>query len=366
MSAAVPSLTVATVAGLSFHNRIARKAATAGAAPSCTAISVMNFNLLARCFTPAETAALMTFEQRVELNAQHIACVKPMLLVTEETDECYFDVLAAHGYAKAHAYKKGDSGEYTGVFFRQGSGLKRIASDVVRVDGSGKRTQFAIVMIVSFEQQMLGGFAPPYEFALIAQHAKAGRSDEMEDARIHDASHITTNLLPEFLRAHNASHLLDRVLWVGDFNAGPTSYGGAYPCRLMPWLLTGAADHVDASTNKFAEAQAVAPCPLRLVSAHFALSGAHPAFTTCKTREHHMIVQCIDYIVMSPTLGEVTGMLVEPAANPATELAPTFLPLPHKWGSDHVSVYVEIDIAKARAAAYAAEAAKKSAAATAA
>lgn len=361
---------------LPFHNKLFRAAASSyGAADvSPSAFSAMQFNLLANCFTPKHTSDVMTFQDRVALNLGHINAMKPSLLVLQEADADYFPPLEASGYRKVCAQKKDPSegnGEFTAVFTREGSGLDCKSLRVCKIDPTGRRSQFAFFMHFVFTQQLVGGFAPPYEFIAIAFHAKAGRSDELETERLRDADYMLRALLPEFALSVAAASaagtsgggdsterlqrlLAERVLWMGDFNSGPQTYGGKYPARMIPWLL--GEEMEESEKKKFdeiaASSGAVQPPVVKLVSAFKTSMGRHPLFTTCKHREGSVICQTIDYILMSPGLGKVTGCLGDPTDDPTNELMPTLLPCPNKWGSDHLSAYVEIDVQQAMVAEY--------------
>jgi hypothetical protein len=344
-AAAAAALKEATYAALPWHNTVKRLASSAfhGANEAATAtISVMQFNLLALCFehhTPD-----LTYQQRKSMNVAHIRTLQPTLLVTEETDADYFDEIEAQGlYSKVCAYKKEDSGEYTAVFIRNGSGLTCKKFEKEKIDPAGKRGQFCFFLHLAFAA---GGKS--VDFLAIAFHAKAGRGDELESTRMHDNAHILQALLPAFAAKADearAGELLGRVMWLGDFNAGPSTYGGKYPARVIPWLLGGEYEPEQKAKLEH-DGVSSASSPVAFVSAFADFFGRHPIFTTCKHREEKVICQCIDYILLSKSFGaKVTGALADPSQNPTEELMPTLLPKPKVWGSDHISQYVEISLA---------------------
>jgi hypothetical protein len=320
-----------TIPTLPFHNRIIRKPNLTTSASSI--VSIMNFNLLYGILAAKHTNDVMTFEDRRQLNSAHIKAVKPMILVTEETDKVYLDDFSQAGYELVVSFTKPERGERLCLFFHKESGLKSLKSEVKQVDPSGKRVQTALFSHIRFQAN---DKVPSTEFILIATHAKAGRTDEMEEFRVNDARHVMGHLLPEFAKAASKNdtdfaNLMQRVVYLGDMNAGPSTYGGKYPCKIIPWLLGENEGEGDKN-------------PIKLQSAFRELVGDHPLFTTCKLRDESVIVQTIDYVFVTPGFGECIGVLDNPTTDPVKDLAPHYLPFPKKWGSDHLSVYCEFDM----------------------
>lgn len=290
-------------------------------------LSVLQFNVLARGLE-RETAddrsiagRVMRFEHRKGLNLEHILNLQPTLCVLEEVDdldEFYGPALRAAGYDVVADRKSGGARDYTCVFFRAADlELRRH-----RVDRLGDgQSQFAVLCHFRSRRSRV-------DFVVIAQHAKAGRTEENETIRFTHAHRIVTESLPSFVHGDTAA-IGKRIVWAGDFNASPHSYGGRYPARVVPWLLGEERDPSHPG------------CPIAFRSAVKDATGAHPLFTTCKRRDGAMIVQTIDYVLFADGAARCVGHLPCPSADPERELAPLYLPN-ERWGSDHLSVYCEL------------------------
>lgn len=330
-----------TIPTLPFHNTVIRS--FEGPLKKKNVISVMNFNLLAECYSSEAVNQMMPFDtERRRLNSLHVQHIKPMILVVEEMDACYIEDFESFGYETVLATKKEGKGEHTGLFFLKEAQIKSLCAEVHKVDRKGEMGQFLIICHALCTLTNT-------EFVIICTHAKAGRTEEFENARVDHAKYTFEHILPEFLKRRSEAmkeekmmNLLKKVLYVGDFNAGPHSYGGKYPCKIIPWLL---GEKIIGAHDNNEDNDAFGQNPIRLVSAQKILNGnQHPLFTTCKERDGAVIVQTIDYVLMSEEFGTVVGGLETPSANPEKDLAPHYLPCPGKWGSDHLSVYVEIEM----------------------
>lgn len=290
-------------------------------------LSVMAFNVLARGLQRAPAGddpradRVMQFEHRKHPNLAHVLTLAPticVLLEVDDVDEFYGPPLRAAGYDVIAERKSGGARDFTCVFFRAADlDLRRHHTE--RLGDS--HSQF--VVFCHFRSRRT-----KHEFVVIAQHAKAGRTEDAESIRFAHAERIVTTLLPEFVKDH-AAPIGPRIVWAGDFNASPHSYGGRYPARVVPWLL-----HEEHEPSRPA-------CPIVFRSAVKDATGEHPLFTTCKRRDGAMIVQTIDYVLFADGAARCVGHLPCPSADPERELAPLFLPN-EAWGSDHLSVYCEL------------------------
>ncbi len=307
----------------------------------------MQLNVLARSLEPAavvpnDAVALQVtrFDHRKVLNLDHIVAMRPTICVLEEVDdpdEFYAPALRAAGYDVVADRKSGGARDSTCVFHRR----EEVELRGWRVYRFGEE-QSQFVLCCHFRDRRPQsssrkneGHAAPVEFIVVALHAKAGRSDADEAIRMEHAQRVVCEFLPDFTAACG-DRIGKRVLWVGDFNAGPHSYGGRYPARVVPWLLH------DAKASAPAQLEPSLPrCPIAFRSAVKEASGSHPLFTTCKLRHGAVIVQTIDYVLFADGACRCVGYLPCPSGDPATELAPLFLPN-QQWGSDHLSVYCEL------------------------
>ena len=88
--------------------------------------------------------------------------------------------------------------------------------------------------------------------------------------------------------------------------------------------------------------------PMPFTSAMVDATGSHPLLTTCKKtwRDGSLVAQTIDYVLFARGAARTTAYLPCPIADPA-ELAPLYLPAPGRWGSDHLSVFAEVELSAA-------------------
>lgn len=307
-----------------FHRRVVRQPADAIAN-----VAVLQFNVLARRLTPAPTvegdpaaAAVLEWDTRSQLNVDHVRAMAPHVCVMQEVDdpnEVYGPALAQDGYDFVAGQKAGGNADWTCVFYRKDA-LALARPHKYCGFGEGA-SQF--VLLCHFTELATGT-----HFVLVAQHAKAGRKDDMEQLRLAHAKRVVHEFLPAFIAESPDLAGSPRVVWAADMNAGPHTYGGKYPCAVIPWLLR--ADDKDATDR----------CPIALQSSDVALFGDHPPLTTCKLRDGAVIAQTIDFIMTTPDTIKVVGGLPCPVRS-GEELAPYYLPSA-VWGSDHLSAYAEL------------------------
>ena len=274
----------------------------------------------------------------------HIAALAPHICVLEEVgtpSEVYEPALAALGYSLVAAKKLTGQGDYTCVFYHHDR-VEKASDHVVFRFAEGSTvdpppSQF--VIMCHFIDKVTNS-----EFVVVAQHAKAGRTAANEAIRLEHAQRLLGEALPAYLartlrRPGADEAAAQRVLWVGDFNAGPHTYGGKWPAVVVPWVLgeavTGSSD---------SDAAAAPPLPLPPMVFESAMKqyfGEHPLFTTCKMRGGQLLCQCIDYVLFPRGAARVVGSLPCPSSDPERELGPLYLPS-LDWGSDHLSVYAEL------------------------
>lgn len=299
-------------------------------------LTIMQFNVLSDLLSPApvnasqEAIDAVDAAKRRELNLKHITTLQPDLVVLEEVpdpESFYAPELAKHGYECIADRKAGGQGDFTCVFFQRARISNASAHHVFRfAEGT---SQFALMC-------HLTDLLNDEEFVVVAQHAKAGRNDNSEEIRLRHAQRILTEALPPFLASTiQRQQLADagkdfgrHILWLGDFNAGPHTYEGKWPAKVVPWLL---GEH---------RASEVQP-PIEFASAMKAFFGEHPLFTTCKMRDGQLLSQCIDYVMFPRDAAVCIGALPCPTTKPESDLAPLYLPNT-TWGSDHLSVYIEL------------------------
>jgi endonuclease/exonuclease/phosphatase family metal-dependent hydrolase len=304
-----------------FHRTLQR------VSDAASSLSVMQLNTLSRKLQPDPVdgsdaaAAAMCYDHRMTRLLEHITALQPTVLVLQEVDDpavFFAPKLIDEGYDYVADRKSGGAQDHTCIFYKRAVQLCRPPT-TRRFTETG--SQF--VLMAHFRQSEGG-----VEFAVVAQHAKAGRTDEMEALRLEHAKMVVGLFVPEWLAGHEDT-IGGRLLWVGDFNAGPHTYGGKYPAAVLPWLLDGE------------------DRPLRWKSAVVDASGAHSHLTTCKARKGTVIAQTIDYILFIDGVCCCVAFLASPI--PQTEdvvtdvaaLAPLYLPNAD-WGSDHLSVYCEL------------------------
>ena len=158
------------------------------------------------------------------------------------------------------------------------------------------------------------------------------------------------------IRSFVAEHpqVRGRVVWVGDFNAGPHTYGGKYPCGCVPFLTSprDASGRLQIPPN----AEITIPLPVVgddaasvgeqwFVSSAVDALGAELPFTTFKYRDGALIEQTIDYILIQAGGAlRCTSVLAPP---PRELLLDGGLPSIGRWGSDHLALCAEIVFADA-------------------
>ena len=207
--------------------------------------------------------------------------------------------------------------------------MKLLSHDVQRTqnaDGTPS-SQFILHLRFDFHGEPL---------LVVAMHAKAGRYEPNESKRILH-SHQLFTYLTEFFNTEAGARFRDRVVWLGDFNAGPHSYNGQYPARWYTYITEGnRPDTPDRAPD--APKNAIGSHNFKWTSAMKVAQGSEPLLTTCKVRDGKLIAQCIDYIFFSEGLFKVTGYVPSPTPE---DLAPMYLPSP-VWASDHLAVYAEL------------------------
>ena len=320
--------------------------------PTPATLSVMQFNVLAHQLEPPPTVpsdpasvACVQFAERLPLNVAHVVRLCPAVVVLEEVDEveAYQSALAAVGYELLIAERKpvgadDDSSvprDATCVFVVKDVVRVVKAPEVCRFDPS--RSQFCILVHLAL-------VATGTEFVLVAAHAKAGRKMNLEAVRLGDAKEIVSKYLPAYCGVKTARECAGgRIVWATDFNAGPHTYGGKYPSLVVPWMLGATAPPPEQPSEVPANAFSP-PNPFPFESASVNFAGEHPLLTTCKERDGAVIAQTIDFVFVAKGAAKCTGHLPCPVKD-AAELAPCYLPNPGRWGSDHLSVYVELEFA---------------------
>lgn len=303
-------------------------------------ISVMQLNALAHNYSGESRDE---FAKRMQLHSSHIVQLRPTVAVIEEVDnprefpELFLPDLvkvAARGVAK-YDYVCGakDNGiaDRTCVMFDTDE-VKLVSVEEIRLEGS----QFALCCIFEHIAEVANQrlqLASSNEFLVVAQHCKAGRTDDNEMIRISHTATVFSALTenPRF------ADLLKRMIWVGDFNAGPHSYDGKYPDLWHRVVIDRSAGPVALPSGALWENT---DPRTQFVSSVRQLAGEEYEFTTVKWRDGRLIAQTIDYIFL-PVHGNIrcTGVLQQPRFE---ELPPSALPCDW-WGSDHLSLFAELE-----------------------
>jgi hypothetical protein len=330
-------------------------------------VTILQFNVLAGDFPPKPAndsdvaKAVIAFENRAPLNVSHVEALLPTIVVLEELDcddTVYALQLASRGYGAIVAKKQGGTVTAAGIFYM----LDRVELKSHRIVQFGPSdrpaSQFAILSHFKPKDSTL-------DFVVVATHMKAGRTEENEAIRLAHARQLVLAELPRYLEdevtPHHASlssndRTFKRILWAGDFNAGPHTYGCAYPCALVPWLTNSSARGTEggfvfesAMANALvgerslsnASTRANKDTRLPLTSQPQLGADEDLLFTTCKLRDGKLLLQTIDYILYPRGAARCIGWLPCPSSNPSADLAPLYLPNEY-WGSDHLSVYAEV------------------------
>lgn len=240
----------------------------------------------------------------------------------------------------------------------------------------GESSQFAIIAILKLkasESSALGASEARNStdgcVLVVAQHAKAGRTNANEAIRITHSQQLLSYLLdPSATQAARADgtdlstsvskfaadaspsalptgaqlypQLIrdGKLLWLGDMNAGPHSYadsGNAWPCEWYSRVVKGVSPADGGWYN------ASVPLLSAMTIAH---KGSEPDFTTYKLRDGRMISQTIDYILLSrgsPCL------ILNGVSSPPDAFHDKALPVGgfpnEEWGSDHLPLLCEIE-----------------------
>jgi hypothetical protein len=291
-----------------------------------------------------------TYRARMALHKAHILSLMPSIIVLEEVDNTETapdqyslpaDIIGTCSEAAAdpaapqveyqgiHGQKMQSGKDQTWVIFDAKTLCLLETPSVIEMPNGAN--QFAILCV--FQQIDGEGALQGDPFALVAQHCKAGRTEESESLRIAHSQFLLGEL------ARRAPHLIathQRLIWVGDFNAGPHSYGGKYPARWYRQVIQSRPPE-SAETGGNDWVNGIVP----LVSAYLAGSGEEPEMTTYKMREGKLISQTIDYIFIA----RLGGFSVKAVLDPAPEKSmPETLPSLPFWGSDHLSICADVSV----------------------
>lgn len=260
------------------------------------------------------------FQARTALHKAHISRVMPTVVVLQEVDgpatlpqgiaSLPTQLQSELGYDGVHGTKYNEKGDQTWILF-QTTDVQLVSYHTFRF--SEEDSQFALIAHLNVHG---GGLL------VVAQHAKAGRTNENEDTRIRHSRALLDHLTSS--ASFKALIEMGRTLLIGDFNAGPHSYEGKYPDA---WYQAIAVESLG---------------PLGFTSAYRAWSaaadgsaGIEPPFTTVKWRKGVLISQCIDYVFFQPTGLNLTGVLALPHSG---QIPAGGLPAAEVWGSDHLSL----------------------------
>lgn len=363
-------------AGQPFHRALRRIRE-----PTASTISFMSLNTLNDAFVaPAARSATTTGtastaspppgeEERLQSLFDHIAALRPTVLALQEIpnpEGTFGRWLTAAQYTFVSGRKRGGTGDHTLLCCDARRGARIV--DHTQCFYNDEDSQFALAAVIEVPQAAPshdassenGGAATSRVQRLLVTgvHAKAGRTAESEAKRMqHVAWLMSDQGFPAWQRRWSIPHA--HTVWLGDFNAGPHTYGGRFPAEVVPFiasdacpLLWTAGAIADASVSDGGNTTTTASSPSS------SLASILPLFTTCKMRAGiGFIAQTIDYIWFGrerspsgeqhPAAATITGMLVSPCMDPERDLAPGFLPGPF-WGSDHVSVYCEAEFSMPR------------------
>ena len=353
--------------------RLAREMKPPSSQHTSSPVRIIQMNCFAHAYCLTESTE--TYRGRMESLKAHILELKPSIVVLEEIDnadtapEGYSlpadvigtcSTLAGEGwpdYQGINGQKQQSGKDQTWVLFDTNV-LNLLQGFVIEMPNGAN--QFAILCVFEEKRKKssLGRTAGAQRnqqgdkeeeisngtpFALVAMHCKAGRTEDSESLRIAHSKYLLTELVkraPELIGQHH------RLIWAGDFNAGPHSYGGQYPSRWYEQVIESRKsvkacqdDHQEDAKDDDQWTNTLIP----LVSAYVSLQGAEPELTTYKVREGKLIAQTIDYIFVARQGGfTVNAVLAMPSLTDGG--LPETLPTLPFWGSDHLSVCVDITV----------------------
>jgi endonuclease/exonuclease/phosphatase family metal-dependent hydrolase len=272
------------------------------------------------------------YDQRMMLHYNHIIALQPTLIALQEVDgqfslpngtfnlphrlvagcsEVMPSPLGSLGSISGQ--KEGGTSDETWLLYDMAI-LSLRHHEILRFRDASQFALIAEFSLVSSDE---------IELLVVVQHAKAGRTDENERKRIQHSKELLQHFALEKRYQNLAQN--GRLIWLGDFNAGPHSYGGRYPSEWYQEIIE----------------------PLRQANSFFTLEsalrfhfGAEPAFTTFKYRDGELIEQTIDYIFYTPSGLEVVDAVRMPESN---DMPSGGLPF-ERWGSDHLSLCVDLKV----------------------
>ncbi len=345
-----------------------------GCSPLHPPIRMLQLNCFAHAYCKEETAA--TYHSRMRLHKDHILALLPGIIVLEEVDNletapdryslpadiigtCSEQGLA--DYRGIHGQKLQSGKDQTWVIFNEQVVELLQAPTVVQMPEGAN--QFAIICV--FQQKTQKSVSStsanaasegehsnnnsPLPFVFVAQHCKAGRNEESESLRIAHSKFLLNELVrmaPELIGVHQ------RLIWAGDFNAGPHSYNGKYPARWYPQVIMSRSAVDSASSSATTAEQAEVETKkdddnswvntvVPLVSVYVAGRGAEPDVTTYKMREGQLICQTIDFIFIARRGGFTVTAVLDAA--PIASFPETLPSVPF-WGSDHLSLCADVAV----------------------
>lgn len=305
---------------------------------SAVVLRVLQLNTLSHWSVDGET--IEAFRSRTLLHEAHVRLLSPDVCVLEEIDgpkslpdasgvqslpqrlitppsDGHGGDEAVTAYNGAFVSKSNDFEDQTWILFNTAKfSLHR--QDVFRFD-DGAASQAALLVLLTVHHT-------GEHLLVIAQHAKAGRTEDSEAIRIRHTRQLVAHL------AHDSEYSTmlrcGRCLWVGDFNAGPHSYGGRYPAAWYPEVVPSLFQSMG------------------LASAYAEFGAGEPELTTYKWRKGMLLSQCIDYIFYTPRGLRLTAILPMPSEDDvATATCGAGLPAAGLWGSDHLSLVCDFTMA---------------------
>ena len=313
-------------------------------------LRVCQLNTLAHCLKDEETD--VAFEKRTSNHFHHIASLLPHIIALEEVDSPRNVVLGddipqevdgvdrrvlvrsktlpmrlaeTYPFYKFVHYEKTNA-THDCVYLAVDTRYVSIKSaEAFRFQPAA--SQFALIALV--DTKYAGSLL------VVAQHAKAGRTSEDESTRIDHSRQLL-----DFIQSHtDYSKLVEagRFIWLGDFNAGPHSYDGKYPDEWYRRVIDSTRTPPHLQEKEWSNLDVPVDSATKI-----ALGGEHP-FTTFKQKKGDLIKQTIDYIFISHPSKFIKA--VSSTVRDDSALPPTGYPT-ETWGSDHLSVVVELDISQ--------------------